>query len=907
VTFDATAQVQFAAEFALFLVALAGLAIVALRSELLTRSVGLRAVLAFGFAALGGSAFVHGSLIVERSDNAALVLVRAIGWAAIAVGIMRWEGRPLSRQAAGTAVVTGLAGTLLVAILGDGNGAGLVGAALQAVGALAFGVALLAVSRKSIAARVAASSAATLLLVVLVLSVGLSAVLSNNVEDQAVASLDSRAEREANAIEATTRELITRAGLAVSGLTDRRADVLGAIAAQHAVRQDQAGTVRQFLSSLSDNLFGEVGLAYVDQGVGVVAAAKLADRDAIAILGSSAVQEVLHTASARGAVQVFGHDAFAVGAAPVVVNLADGTKAVAAVVAATKLDRTYLEVRATTDERVALALRSRTGLIARSPGAQPGVGVIARLADDVLRGDARAVDVTDDRFVAAKAVRNVDDPVLALVASRPTTAVDTIRENLFRTFFVIAFGGALLALLLAALVGDRIGAGIRLLTRSAEELQQGNLGARSGIRSDDEVGRLGSAFDEMASSIEDKTDALRDAAENEARLRNRVEAIVAGMGEALIALDDAGEVTDFNAAAEELIGMRAMIARGRPLTEVLRATTEDGRDVASQVLARRDARWSAVGDVDGAEGPVPAAITSSPLRGPEGGLAGRVLVLRDLRSEREVERMKREFLSRVGHELRTPLTPLLGYSRLLSTRELPPEKAREMARSMVQSGERLERIVEMLEFVASAEAGRAVLHTEPVDVRDVLDTVIGQPPAHAANGHVLSRRVARGTPRVVADPYWLRRSVAELVDNAVKFSPGGGKVVVTAAPDGDGNVEIAVRDNGVGMDAEEVERAFAEWVQGDESDTRAYGGLGLGLALVQRVVERHGGRVTCETAPGKGSKFSIVLPAVPTEGGDVGSSRPRARGAAGGRGGRGDDGGVPGPRARPGRGAAGPR
>jgi two-component system sensor histidine kinase SenX3 len=118
--------------------------------------------------------------------------------------------------------------------------------------------------------------------------------------------------------------------------------------------------------------------------------------------------------------------------------------------------------------------------------------------------------------------------------------------------------------------------------------------------------------------------------------------------------------------------------------------------------------------------------------------------------------------------------------------------------------------------------------------------------------------------------------VDELVDNAMKFSPAGGRVTVSAGPsttDPD-MVEIAVRDTGVGMSSKEVEQAFAEWAQGDESDTRPYGGLGLGLALVQRVAERHGGRVTCSTAPGKGSRFSILLPALPDPDGHAGPSVP---------------------------------
>jgi len=467
------------------------------------------------------------------------------------------------------------------------------------------------------------------------------------------------------------------------------------------------------------------------------------------------------------------------------------------------------------------------------------------------------------------------EPAVVVVASRSTQQVETVREDLFRTFFVIAFGGTVLALLLAALVGDRIGSGIRRLTSSAEALQRGELGVRSGVRSRDEVGVLGATFDSMAASIEEQTDALEEAAE-------RVEAIVAGMGEALVALDAQGCVTDFNAAAEDLFGITASEARGRPVADVVRAVGEDGSDLTGRIRTLEPGRWSAIGEleVDGVS-PVPVAVTTGALRTPDGEMVGAVVVLRDLRGEREVERMKRHFLSRVGHELRTPLTPLIGYSQLLAGREIPPERARSVYTSILSSAKRLERIVEMLEFFASLDAGRQVLKAEPVDVRSLVAQVVDRlgPPLEGTV-HALAKRVARDTPRVFADPKWLARSIDELVDNAVKFSPAGGRVVISAGPvEGDPTlVEIAVRDSGVGMSPSEVDSAFTEWAQGDESDTRSYGGLGLGLALVQRVAEHHRGRVECATAPGKGSKFSILLP---VHGGPEPERRPRASGRRG--------------------------
>ncbi len=157
-----------------------------------------------------------------------------------------------------------------------------------------------------------------------------------------------------------------------------------------------------------------------------------------------------------------------------------------------------------------------------------------------------------------------------------------------------------------------------------------------------------------------------------------------------------------------------------------------------------------------------------------------------------------------------------------------------------------------------------MLHPERLEVRTLLAGVMERRAlADDGDQYEITRRVGRGTPDIDADGHWLGRAIDELVDNAVKFSPGGGRVAVSArpAPDDPGLVEISVRDRGVGMSPEAVDGAFREWAQGDESDTRSFGGLGLGLALVERVVEYHGGRVVCETAPGKGTTFSLLVPA----------------------------------------------
>jgi signal transduction histidine kinase len=258
-------------------------------------------------------------------------------------------------------------------------------------------------------------------------------------------------------------------------------------------------------------------------------------------------------------------------------------------------------------------------------------------------------------------------------------------------------------------------------------------------------------------------------------------------------------------------------------------------------------------------------VSSGVLRDPEGGLAGGVFVLRDLRSEREVERMKNEFLAHIGHELRTPLTPLIGYSELIARKEFPPEQVRSLNEEILNSARRLQRIIELLEFVASTGAGRLPLRPEILNFRTLADEAVDRW-ADKVDGHSLTRRVGRGLPEVVADPRWIKVSIDELLDNAVKFSPNGGKIdlSVAVADNGKGpGVEISVQDRGIGMDEQQQSEAFGEFVQGDGSDTRSYGGLGLGLNLVQRVAEAHGGEVTCTSEPGKGTTFSIFLPGAP--------------------------------------------
>ena len=841
-----SAQLQFAAEFVLFLAAASGLAVVALRGALLNDRPPGRTALAIGFGALAAAAFLHGGEVIDDGGAALVVGLRAGGVAAVLAGCARgWAGGIAAR------IILGLSMALVaVATVADAGEPGTLSRIALATGGALLGSAVVATSRRSIAARVAASAATTLLIVVLVLGVALSAVLVDTVQDSAADRIQRRARNEAaEAASAYTNRL--REAKIIAGTFRARPDVERVSGAT-----TPSDAVSGSLAELSSNFFDDVAVAFVNRFNSVQGTYNLSNPEVVDLAGRPAVVQALQKRSERGSIEVVNNKALVVGTWPVQ-TAANDFFGVA--VAVSRLDDTYLVQVSRDDPDLSLALVGAQGVVARK-GRQPVGAAVVEMVRSARVDGRTGSRVVGDRFVAVAPVRADpgDPPQLAMVASSPTTLVNETRDELFRNLFLVALGGTLLALLFASVVGARIGSGLGRLRRSAEAIQEGDFGVRAGIDSDDEVGVLGRTFDSMAASVQEKTD-------TEVRLRGRLEAVVAGMGEALVAVDGNGRITDFNGAAEELLGMRQSEALQQPLDHVVRLHGPDEASPLPIPLSQSAGGWSTLGSVERSDGRrVPVAVSVGSLRGPGAEVGGKVIVLADLTREREVEQMKTEFLARVGHELRHPLVPLMGYAEILNRKQVPAEQAHDMHEVMLAESKKLLRIVELLEFFAASGARRVLLRPEEVDPRSLIDEAVRTWQDRADAPDTIRPRVRRGTPKVVADRRRLAACLDELVDNAVKFSPNGGRILVSAEP-ADGGIEISVTDHGIGMTAAEKGKAFEEFVQGDPADTRAFGGLGLGLAFVRRVVEAHGGNLTCTSTLGKGSKFSIFVPNVPKE------------------------------------------
>ena len=869
-------QLRFAAEFALFLVSVAGLGYALLRANLLVERTIARIAAALGFAALAGAAFLSGALIVDDPSHEGLAALRLGGIVVLAVASRWWEGAHGGR----VLLWIGLVGLVVAEVAAQLDDPGPVADVARGIGAAGIGAALVVASTRSISARIAASASVILFLVIAVLAVALSTVITDNVEDEAIRRYSARidTEKEAPADEASSAfssaSLLARALAGSDQLEDDLAKLTDP-SLQSAATQREAGEVLRRIEDFRDQLeedrdprFGP--LLIVDPSRAARAFADATPAQASLLAANGVVRQALDAEQALSGVGLVGDTPLAIGVAPLRLDIGGSTVSRGVVVVTTLLDETYLQVQAAPLEReqpdVGLALVG-SGKVLVEVGPPGPDDDLVDMAQAALT-DGPASDLTrtvDDRLYVVRPVEaNEGTPEIALVLSTPTAQFEEAREDLFRVLFLVAMGAAAAALALAALAGERIGAGLRRLTAAATALGAGDLDATADVHTDDELGALGSTFDAMAGSIRTMTADLRTAALDEAELRGRLEAVVAGMGEALVAVDAEGRITDFNAAAEEVWDIPARDARGKPATEVLRLVADDGADLTDRFGRPVLEAWTEAASAVQASGrEVPVVVSAGTLRGPDNDVAGAVFVLRDVRRERELERMKTEFLANISHELRTPLTPIKGFASILQTRDLPRERTQGFADEIHVAANQMERVISQLVNFATIVGGRLNLDVHPVPVRPVLDEVIARWTERAGATHQFVRRVSAGTPEVKADRSYLLQSLDELVDNAVKYSPGGGKVTLTAGrSDADASqVRITVTDQGVGIPADRLESIFDEFSQGDASATRRFGGLGLGLALVHRIVRAHGGDLTCESVPDKGSRFSITLPA----------------------------------------------
>ncbi|MCX7853460.1 MAG: ATP-binding protein [Caldilineales bacterium] len=345
-----------------------------------------------------------------------------------------------------------------------------------------------------------------------------------------------------------------------------------------------------------------------------------------------------------------------------------------------------------------------------------------------------------------------------------------------------------------------------------------------------------------------------------------LEAILAGIGDGVLVVDADLQLVLMNPVAATIFDLEAPPV-GLPLRGLI--AHADLLSLLEAVVAAPDrpqVREIAVGSP-------PRGAVYQALAAPlvvDDTLVGIATVLRDITTQKELERMKSNFLSVVSHELKTPLHSIKGFVDIILMGKTGPVSAiqRDFLETVKQQTDHLQRMIDDLLEFSRLESGRVTLRLQPVDLPVVVEAVVEKLTPLAASAEVaLINLVPEDLPTIAADPWRLEQVVTNLVDNAIKFTPAQGRVTIRARDTGD-FIEVSVEDTGIGIPADQLERVFERFYQVDGGVNRLYKGTGLGLTICRHLVEHHGGRIWATSELGRGTTFTFTISRhlQPTEG-----------------------------------------
>ncbi len=733
---------------------------------------------------------------------------------------------------------------------------------------LAGGLGVLAwlgqVVRTSIQARVVAVFTGLMLVVVVAISASMTQVFTNNFSQELLNRAQREGEVQQRILEGVTEEAKSQAQQVARSESVRQVFATRPAALKQVLERLQGpGQVfddADFMAALDPQ-----GALLAVSAVGPGGRDTLAVADALNLVGTEIVQSALARGDAGESVDTLGPGKIAaIGVAPVF-NPENSAK-IGVLVTGRLIDVEYLQEQRSQGE---VFLITRDEVLAGTSRVSDGVIPTSRGSVSTLFGSGRRISIlsevgNEERFNSYVPLVRGDEVIGALVFSTPSGVIGLEQQRLAAPLFFIALWASAMGVGLSLLFGSRITQPIRDLTEAADRVREGDLTARVSPKTFDEVGVLGETFDQMTVSLAQLTRDLRDTAEEQVELRRRLETILQSMTDGVVAVNNHGQIVAFNREAERILEVAQSQVIGRNVRKVLQLRDPAGQPVSPAIYDLQ--KGSVSGTVANLRSNVsrPVVVTSAPIEDEAGEVLGAVAVLRDLTREVEIEKMKTEFLANISHELRTPITPIKGYSDLLIRREVSREQQVTFLEGILSSAERLERIVEMLVDFSAMEAGRLSPDKVQVDFDQVTAELVEKWSQNAPK-HQFERTGFNSLPTVAVDRRLVPLAIGELMDNAVKFSPNGGKITLLAEHNKNGkestDVRISVIDEGIGMDRNQLSKIGQNFVQADGSETRAYGGLGLGLAYVRRIAEGHGGRLEVESQPARGSRFTLVFPA----------------------------------------------
>ncbi|MFN0196331.1 MAG: two-component system histidine kinase PnpS [Planctomycetaceae bacterium] len=452
-----------------------------------------------------------------------------------------------------------------------------------------------------------------------------------------------------------------------------------------------------------------------------------------------------------------------------------------------------------------------------------------------------------------------DQPRGFVRVSLPLDAVNTRVASLRQIIVWTTISIATVSAVFTYIVFSRLTTPVQELTNAATAIAEGNLNQLVDDRRRDEIGQLAHAFNQMARRFSERIHNLETRSEELKHHRDQLEIVLTAMVEGVLVVDRSERIVVANQAAQQLLDLGKAAHHGRPLWEVVRNVSI--QNVVKQVL-NDEPQMTIELDLPRSQSLVSLVAT----RLPGNPCSGVLIVLHDITELRRLENLRRDFVSNVSHELKTPLTSIQAYAETLLDGAIDDdEHNREFVHRIEEQAARLHNLILDLLNLARIESVQQTYDVVSVSVDQVVTNCIEQrqPFAHSSGIELTVERPLSNV-RVMADTEGLHTILDNLVDNAIKYTPAGGKVTIRWQENAN-MATIRVSDTGVGIPQEHQPRVFERFYRVDKARSRELGGTGLGLSIVKHLTQMFGGSVEVASQVGSGTTFTITLPLATAE------------------------------------------
>ena len=438
--------------------------------------------------------------------------------------------------------------------------------------------------------------------------------------------------------------------------------------------------------------------------------------------------------------------------------------------------------------------------------------------------------------------------------SRPLLEVDRSVDELHYSIFQVLLLIIILSMIVAFIFSMKVISPIQEIEAFTDKIRKGDVSGMLMIDSRDEIGQLSKNINDMVAELQEK---IRVANEEKWKLR----AAFASMAEGVMVLDSQNRIEGLNKGMAEMIGREYDDIVGKTPMEAFRN------------IALQDAlnRFRQAGEIVleeitlGDENPMILDVNISAVKSLPGQDPKTMIVFHNVTRLKKLEQVRADFVANVTHEIKTPLTAIIGFVETLQQGAIDDRaKAQKFLLTIHENAQRLNRLVDDLLTLSSIELGETELHLEGLALEDVFETALTLISPRAALKNVrIQRDVQPGLPMVRADRDRLVQILVNVLDNAVKFTPEGGSVSITAAPQVQGSVVIKITDTGIGISKSELPRLGERFYRIDKTRSREMGGTGLGLSIVKHLMKAHEGSMEIESTLGKGTTVSLHFPVSP--------------------------------------------